>query len=642
MLIYFVLIGIDYIKKGKVKTFGYATLALALAGVLAVGSSSSRLWTTYEYSKDTMRGQAILKSVSNTEATSSSETDGLAFNYAMGWSAGYLDLMNVLIPRSVGGSSAEKIGTNSALYQDLRRKGANLPKNFTAPMYWGSMSSTMGTYYVGALICFLFIFGLLILQRSISWWLGGSVLLTFLLALGDNFASFNGFLYNYLPLLNKFRAPSSILGVTSVFFCLTAFLTLHEILNTKEKDKLLKPLYIAGGITGGICLIFALMGGSLFDFAGQSDARLQQAGYDLAAIISDRKSLLRNDALRSLLFIVLGAGLIMAFIKNKLKTNYLLAGIGLLLIIDLWSVGQRYISADEFQTPRVNNQNFVPRPIDTQIMNAEKSRGHYRVMDMSIDVFNSSSTSYFHNTVGGYHPAKLQRIQDLINQHITQGNQQVYDMLNTKYFISQQGQLQANPNAAGTAWFVESITKVNSAEEEINALKNFIPANEAVVLDREFNNYISAFDPQKNGTISLVDYAPDQLTYTSNTTSEQLAVFSEIWYGPNKGWEAYVDGQPVEHIRANYALRAMKIPAGEHKIEFKFNPTSYKIGETISLASSALIMLLLLLFIGYKGKEFYSSAQEELALSSTVRKAKVSTKPKLKKTERKKPKKKKR
>jgi hypothetical protein len=630
MLIYVVGLIVEMVKTKDYKHFGMGTLTLTIAGILAVAASTSTLWSTYEYAKDTMRGDPILKTVSNTEAKSSSETEGLAYNYAMGWSAGFMDLMNVLVPRSVGGSSRESVGTSSALYKDLTRKGARLPSNFQAPMYWGAMGSTSGTYYVGAIICMLFLMGAQILKGPIKWWLIGAVILTFLLALGNNLNFFNEPLFNNLPLLSKFRAPSSILGVTAVFFTIMATLSLGKVVaaSNKSKANLIKPLYIAAGISGGICLVLGLLGGSLFDFVGQSDARLQQAGYDMGAVISDRKSLLRNDSLRSLFFILLATGLIWAYLKDKVKVNMMLAGVGLLMLVDVWTVGQRYLSADDFVTPNQVQANFQPRPVDTQILNAEKSRGDYRVFDLSIDVFQSASTSYFHNTIGGYHPAKLQRYQDIIDYYLTKGNQGVMNMLNAKYIISQQGQLQQNPAAFGTAWFVESIKKVNTPQEEIDALSNTNLNNEAIVLDSEFNNYIGSFDPQKNGTITLTDYQPNHLTYTANATGEQLAVFSEIWYGPNKGWQAYIDGQPVDHIRSNYILRALKVPAGSHKIEFKFNPASFRIGDTISLASSLTIILLLLGYLGYSGLQYY----KELETMEPVPAAKPKSKP-LQKTE---------
>ncbi|MEM6320342.1 MAG: YfhO family protein [Bacteroidota bacterium] len=612
MLIYVGGLIVEAAKNKDFKPFLMGSLALTIGGILAVGASTARLWTTYEYSKDTMRGDPILKTVSNTEAQTSSETEGLAYNYAMQWSAGYMDLVNVLIPRSVGGSSRERVGTNSELYKSLTSRGAQLPRDFQAPMYWGAMGSTSGTYYVGAIICMLFLLGAQLVKGPVKWWLVGAVILTFMLALGKNLDFFNQPMFNNLPLLSKFRAPSSILGLTSLFFTILGTLGLHEVVKmpAKRKKELLKPLYIATGVVGGICLLFGVLGGSLFDFAGVSDAQYQQAGYDVGAIVADRKALLRNDSFRSLAFILAAAGLIWAYVNDKLKSLYLILAVGVLTVLDLWMVGQRYLKAADFVTPNQVQANFQPRAVDTQILNIEKSRGDYRVFDMSIDVFQSASTSYFHNTVGGYHPAKLQRYQDMIDYYIGQGNQGVLNMLNTKYFITQQGQLQQNPNAYGTAWFVESIKKADSPQAEIDAVGTTDLQNEAIVLDSEFNSYIGSFDPQKNGTIALTDYKPNHLTYNTNASSEQLAVFSEVWYGPDKGWDAYIDGQPADFVRANYILRAMKIPSGQHKVEFKFQPQSFIVGDTISMASSCLILLLLFGLLGKMGFDYYKELEQ--------------------------------
>ncbi|MEM1122156.1 MAG: hypothetical protein AAGJ18_17045, partial [Bacteroidota bacterium] len=442
---------------------GKSVLSLLLVGVLAIGASLSSLWTTYEYSQDTMRGDPILNNVSNTAAKSSSETSGLAWDYAMQWSAGTMDLFNVIIPRVVGGSSAEKVGSDSQFYQDLKRRGAQVGTTIQAPLYWGKVGSTSGTYYYGAIICFFFALGLQIVKGGVKWWLAGAVGLTMLLALGNNFAVLNKLLFNYFPLYSKFRAPSSILGVTSIFFCFLAMLGFHQLIKDSNKQQLFKPLYIAAGVTGGICLFFGLIGPAVFDFAGASDASYRQAGYNLEAIINDRKWVMRSDAFRSLFFIAAATGLCWAYLKDKLNEKLLIIAVGVLVVADLWVVNQRYVQPSDFlEGQSAIEQEFQPRQVDQQILNIEKSRGDYRVFDLSIDPFNSSKTSYFHNTIGGYHPAKLQRYQDVIDYYISKGNQGVLNMLNTKYFINQQGQLQQNPSALGTAWFVESIRKVNT------------------------------------------------------------------------------------------------------------------------------------------------------------------------------------
>lgn len=603
-----------HIKDKKIPQLGMAGGVLAAGLILALASSASSLWTTYEYSADTMRGKPILAST-NTTPASSSEVEGLDWEYAMQWSNGAMDLVSTIIPRAVGGSSNESISSSTAIAKSMRTKGAQIQN---APLYWGSLPFTSGPNYFGAIMCFLFVLGLITVKGPIKWWLGAGVLLTFLLSMGKNFESLNRFIFDTLPMYSKFRAHSSILSVTALLVPLLGIIGLHQLLSDKaDKKATTKALYIAAGITGGFCLLLGLMSGGLFDFANPKDASYQSGGWDIAALIETRKSLFQADAFRSFGLIAASAGLIWAYLNGKVSKTIILAGIGLLTIFDLWSVDKRYLNTDKFVTQTENKQAHTLRPVDQQIFAAENigvdasgnltgnnpvGRGGYRVLDMSINTFNSSATSYYHNTIGGYHPAKLQRFQDIIDRYITRGGQGVLDMLNTKYFINQQGQLQQNPGALGTAWFVESIRKVNTPNEEIDALGTIDAANEAVVLDSEFDNYVGGFDPQKNGTITLQSYNPTHLVYNTNANSEQLAVFSEVWYGPNKGWQAYIDDQPVEHIRANYVLRAMKIPAGQHKVEFKFAPKAYATGSTISLISSLLLIVALLGLIFWKSR----------------------------------------
>ncbi len=650
---------ITAIKSGNIKPFAKGSAVLALCSVLALGTFASKLLTSYEYGEDTMRGAAILKTeASNTTASSSSETEGLAYDYAMQWSNGWLDLVAMVIPRAVGGGSREKLSTSSNLSKDLRSKGANIGRDFRAPLYWGALPFTSGPAYFGALISFFFLMSFWLIDGRIKWSLTAAIIVTMLLSLGKNFSILNEPIFNYFPLYSKFRAPSSILGITNVFYCLMGALALNKIFSaTISKEKVLNALKFSAIGMGVFLLFFAFVGPSMFDFSSTGDAELANAGYDVNAVVNDRKEALRNDALRSLLIMALGAGLVWAFIQQKINKTIALAALGVIMIGDLWTIGKRYIDNDTFRNPRNATEKPFPfRAADQQIyasegvdFNAEgsannsslKRRGHYRVFDMAVNTFNSSSTSYYHNTIGGYHPAKLQRIQDLIDQYISQGNQNVLGMLNTKYFITRQQQVQQNPGALGPAWFVESIQKVNTPNEEIGALGTIDPANQAVVLDSEFGNYIGGFDPQKNGTISMTDYYPNHITYQTNATSEQLAVFSEVWYGPNKGWQAYIDGTAVDHVRANYILRALKIPAGQHKIEFKFAPATFNTGEMISYASS---ILLLLIVFGYLGKEFlayYKGIPEEMALAESQAKTRVTTKTKstLKKTTKRKKKK---
>ena len=601
------------IRKGEYLHLAKAVGVLLVGGILAVGSAASNLWITYEYSQDTMRGEPILKTEG--KPSSSSETKGLDWNYAMQWSNGTIDLFASFIPGVAGGGSQEPVGAKSAVVRDLRGKGARIPDDFSAPLYWGNLPFTSGPIYFGAVMFFFFLVGLTLVKGPVKWWLGLGTLLTLLLSMGNNLEGFNRLIFDYFPLYNKFRTPNSILSVTAFLVPTLGILALHKIVNKKVgKQEALRSLYIAGGVAGLICLFFALMGPSFYDFSSPSDPRYQQAGYDLGAIVADRKALMRSDAWRTLLLVALSGGLVWAYLNEKLKLSFLLVGLGVLVLFDQWTVGRRYLGDDLFVNPAQYQANFQPRPVDEQIL--QDKDPNYRVFDATESTFTSTRASFFHKSLGGYHAAKLQRYQDLIDRHLSKGNQQVFNMLNTRYLIVNGSDgnpsVRLNSGALGNAWFIDTIRYVNTPNEEIDALDNFDPGREAVV-HKEFKDYLNGFTPNKSGTISLTDYKPNDLTYQSDSPNEQFAVFSEIWYGPHKGWQAYIDGQPAEHIRVDYILRGMRIPAGQHTIEFKFDPESFERGKLISQIFSSVILLGLLGFIGYRGYQFYQHPPEEPA-----------------------------
>jgi len=586
------------LRRGEGAHLAKALLILLAGTVIGVGSSASKLWTTYEYAKDTMRGDPILESKTS-KAASSSETKGLEWDYAMQWSNGWLDLASSIIPRAVGGGSGEKVGTKSALYKDLRAKGANVGKDFKAPLYWGSLPFTSGPFYFGAIFCFLFVLGLMNVKGSIKWWLAITTLLMLLASMGKNFEVFNRFMFDYLPLFNKFRTPNSILAVAGFFIPILGIMSLSNVLDRREENrKVMQQVFIAAGITGGICLFFALLAPSMLDMSSSGDARLAEAGYSVDALKKDRASLLRGDAFRSLVLILISVGLIWSYLNNKIKSAVLIGVIGAIAVLDVLTVSKRYVDSGDFVAKRKYAQNFVERPVDTQILKDKDP--HFRVYDMSINTFNSAATSYYHKTIGGYNAAKLQRFQDLIDYQISKGNQAVLAMLNTKYVIGRDQKLQQFPGL-GNAWTVGDIKLVNTANEEIEALTGLDPALTAVV-HKEFAPYVDGLKSSTSDKITLTEYKPNHMTYTSNGVSENLAVFSEVWYGPDKGWNAYIDGVPVDHIRVNYILRALKIPAGKHTIEFKFEPSSYYKGEMITLILSILLVigLLYVLFTLYQ------------------------------------------
>ena len=390
---------------------------------------------------------------------------------------------------------------------------------------------------------------------------------------------------------------------------------------------MLKPLYIATGVLAAICLFFAFMGGSFFDFTSAARDANYVSNYNmnLDLLKAARADLMQSDSLRSLGIILVSAGLIWAYLTNKINQNILLVGLAVITIGDLWTVGKRYLNEDNFTNQRKYEAYKNPRKVDAQILNDKDP--HFRVHDFTINAWNSSSTSYFHNTIGGYHPAKLQRIQDLIERNISSednalrkgfssatsndlfGEIPAFNMLNTKYFIGNPDAAPIrNPRAMGNAWFVDNVKMVENPNAEIDALKGLDVASTAIV-HNEFSDYVAGLNPSKNGTIKLTKYQPNHMTYESNATSDQLALFSEVWYGPNKGWQAYIDGTAVDHIRANYILRGLKVPAGQHKIEFVFAPKSYSIGKIITLICS-LVIVFSFLWFAYNSLMNYLKEQE--------------------------------
>ncbi|GLR16213.1 YfhO family protein [Portibacter lacus] len=603
LMIYVIFELVSHIKSGKLKDFGISSAVLLLCTFVALGTSASKLLTTMEFAEDTMRGKPIIETAAG-DVTSSSQVDGLEFNYAMNWSNNALDLFSSYIPGFVGGGSAEPISKSSALAKSLKGR-ANIDKG---PLYWGGLPSTSGPIYFGAVMFFLFIFGLFVVKGPIKWWMLSAVIVTFMFSMGKNLEWFNRFFFDYVPLFNKFRTPNSVLSVTAILIPFLGILGLNELFKSDiDKEDLIKKLYIAAGILLGSCVIFGLAGPALFDFSAPNDARYGQMGYDVNAIIKDRQSLLRSDSFRSFAFIALAAGLIWLYLKDKLKSVYVILGLSLFTIIDLFGIGKRYLNNDDFVSAREIQNKYQPRDVDIYIM--KDTDPHFRVHDMTQDPFNSSFASYFHKTIGGYNPAKLQRAQDLIDYHISQGNMNVLNMLNTKYFITNNNEgkavVQPNMQALGNAWFVEDIIMLKTNLEEINGLAGFDP-NKTALVNSEFSNYFEGWTVSKseNARIQLTEYKPNKLTYTSTGTGDKLAVFSEMWYGPNKGWQAYLDGQPVDHIRVNYALRAMKVPAGSHTIVFEFDPQTYKLGTVISLISSLILVGLLgfMIFLYFKRK----------------------------------------
>ncbi len=603
---------IDSARKQEWTLLGKALAVLVVGGLLAAGSTASNILPTRELTEDTMRGAPILEKEQTVQVSSSSETEGLAWDYAMQWSNGVIDLVATFIPGAAGGSSGEQLDRSSKL--------ARLTNQQVLPLYWGPLPFTSGPAYLGALIFLLFLLGAFVVKGPLKWWLVLGTFFIFLLSLGKNLESLNRLLFDYLPLFNKFRAPSSALSIVPLLMTTLGFLGLYEIAAGKvDKTKALQGLYISAGILGLTALFFWIAGPSFYEMIKPQEAAYDQRIQD--AFLADRQDLMQSDALRTLALILLGGGLLWALIQKRLDSKLVFGGLAVLILFDFWTIDRRYLNEGDFEPRRTQREAFQARPVDQQIL--KDNDLSYRVLDLTIPTFQSAQASYFHKTIGGYNAAKLQRYEDLINRHISKGNPGVLNMLNTRYIINgQPGQerVQPNPAALGNAWFVDSLILVQTPNQEIDALTDLDPGRTAVVRETEFAGLVDPFPKNNSGSIELTDYYPDRLTYSSKNSQKGLAVFSEIWYGPDKGWKAFIDGEPAPHFRVNYALRGMMVPAGEHTIEYRFEPATYRIGKTISLLSSGLLLIGLLGML-YINREALLATPEPAPVQTKKKKA---------------------
>jgi hypothetical protein len=586
------------IKKHTLKEYFKSSAFLLIAASIAIAPELGNLISTAEYAKDTMRGGSELKRNEETEKNS-----GLDIDYAYAWSYGKSETMNLLIPNFYGASSHYNIGENSECYSVLRPTGQAKQFCQHAPMYWGKQPFTDGPSYIGAIVCFLFVLGLFLVKGPEKWWLLGATILAIVLAWGKHFETVNNFLFYHLPLYNKFRVPAMALIITEVTMATMAILALKEIFDNKGDRKIyLKPVYVSVGITGGLCLLFALFGGSLMSFSGLSDAQYQNYPDLLNAIVADRKSLLLSDSWRSFIFIALVAGLLWCYINKKFRNAvYPVAMIGILILIDLWSVDKRFLNYDNFVDKKKTSE-VIPTEIDKEILKDKDP--NYRVLNLTSSTFQESKTSYFHKSIGGYSPVKLSRYQDIIDYYFAGSiNPNIINMLNTKYIIfpTQQGsQTQINRAALGNAWFVNDLQWANSPNEEIEALKDFDPAQTAFI-DKEWQSKLEGWESLQHGEdsaafIRLTNYAnPGNLFYESNSTMPHMAVFSEVFY---KTWHAYIDGEEAPLVRVNYILRGLKVPAGNHKIEFKCIDDVFLQNAKFSKISSIIVGVIILCLLG--------------------------------------------
>ena len=598
---YFLLIGclffaelFIHIKEKRIKDFLIATLLFGVAVGVGIGARYTKTALSQEYVKETMRGGHSELEKENDEQN---KTTGLDLDYATQWSYGIDETLTLLIPNYMGASTNYDVGTNSKVYQELISKG--VPKKNAAdfcknvPTYWGTQPFTSGPVYVGAIICFLFVLGLCIVRGPYKWALLVATIFSILLSWGRNFMPLTELFFNYFPMYNKFRAVASILVVAELTMPLLGFLAIKAIMDKQiKKERLIKSIYISAGITAGICLFVALFGSMFHNFTSPNDESLlaqlpESLGTVIVnAIVAERASMLQADAFRSFAFILLGAGILWLFVKEKIKLPYFMAILGILILADMWTVNKRFLNDDSFVAPKTETAYFKKLPYEEAIL--QDPDPHFRVLNLTTNTFNESRTSYYLKSIGGYNAAKLRRYQDIISEHIasTKMNMEVLNMLNTKYFIvkGQNGEPmpQYNPYAMGNAWYIDSVLVVNTPNEESDAL-NVINLENTAVLDAKFADFVKDFVPGKDSTaqVKFLSYAPNALEYQSQATKDGIIVFSEIYYP--YGWKAYIDEQPVEHFRVNYTLRALNVPAGEHHIRFEFIPDAIKKAEPVSI-----------------------------------------------------------
>jgi hypothetical protein len=594
------------VREKRIPGFLKTTGMLAAAALLAVAVNFSYLYTTWEYSKKTIRGKSELT------YNSENKTSGLDKDYVVQWSQGIGETLTLLIPNFKGGSHDTNPGIDSESYRALQNRVEN-PRQVINQviMYHGEKPFTSGPYYAGAIIIFLFVLGLFLVRGADKWWLLAATIVSVVLSWGKYVMPLTSFLLDYLPLYNKFRAPEMTLVIAGFTLPLLGFMALQQVITGQVTSVVLrKSLKWAFGITGGITLAFALVPGIAGDFAAPFDGAYPD--WLTEAVRSDRSAILRADALRSFILIALAAGTLYLWHLKKINIKILIGTLAVLIVTDLWVIDKRYLNAGNFVTKREAGAIYQPAAADLEILKDKDLS--YRVLPLQ-NPWADSRASYFHKNVGGYHAAKLRRYQEMIEHHFTPEIEKMIDglrnekpasevfadlpainMMNTRYIIYDlNAPPLVNPNALGNAWFAENFIIVPDADTEIEDLKSINPAATAIV-DQRFAEHLQGktFNPDTASFIRLTEYQPNYLRYESNTASEQLVVFSEIYY--RDGWKSFVDGKEYPHFRANYILRAMVVPAGNHVLEFRFEPESFLKGNKVSLAGSILLFLAVALY----------------------------------------------
>ncbi|NLD63994.1 MAG: YfhO family protein [Bacteroidales bacterium] len=599
---------IHSIKSKVIPSFLKPLGVLVVAALIAFSVNFASLYSTWEYSKESTRGKSELSKAEGTNEK------GLDKEYITQWSYGIGESLTFLIPNLKGGASAP-FDNNSETLKVLRKNNMGQAQG-QLYRYWGKQPSTSGPVYFGAVVLFLFVLGLLVIKGREKWWILTAALLSLLLSWGKNFMPLTSLFIDFFPGYDKFRAVSMTLVMAGVLVPLLGVLALRELSEgTIDRNKAAKSVLTAALITGGLAFIFFLMPGLAGSFLRPDEQSFPDSlAWIKDAMVADRKAMLRTDALRSFVFISGGAALIWFSLKGKIKPAYALLGLVVLFLVDQIPVDARYLGSSNFQTKRAAASSFAPSAADKEILSDE---GEFRVLNLTVSVFNDASTSYYHQSIGGYSGAKMKRYQELIETGLTDDinslisslrtsttmeeaagvmqNLGILNMLNTRYIILDPGSAPLyNRYASGNVWLVNGITLVENADAELQAVRTINP-KEVAVADRRFAEMIpvAATAASPGDTIYLTSYEPNLLIYRAELTSERVAIFSEIYY--KYGWKAFIDDIPADHFRANYVLRGMTLPAGSHTITFRFEPESYKIGNKVSLAGSILLLAFLVL-----------------------------------------------
>ena len=584
---------IHAIKNDELTVFIKKAAVIISAVVLGIGANSSRIMAMKEYADFSTRGKSEL--TINADRTEKKQTTGLDKSYITEYSYAKLETFNLFIPRYMGGGTFEELSEDSNFYKLIeKRAGKKVADDYSKQVltYWGDQTIIEAPAYIGAVIFFLFFLGIFLVKGKLKQWLVAATIFSILLSWGRNFDVITNFFIDYIPLYNKFRAVSSIQVIAELCVPILAILALRdlfskEINNVKKRKVLEKAVFTFGGV---IVLGF-LLAHVFSTFEGIRDNNYKDLVGLIDAVIADRKAMLLSDTIRSLVLVILTGGILWLFLKDKLKKNLVIVGLGVLVLFDLISVDKRYVNQEDFTNSRRVDKPFVASNVDKQIL---QDTTHFRVGNFVGNPMQDGTTSYFHQSIGGYHAAKMGRYSELFEYQIAKKNMQVLNMLNTKYLIvadnKGEKQAQLNPYANGNAWFVNEIKLVDSANKEMMALDSLQTKFEAVIDNRQLDQTINlTFDKDSTATISLKKYDVTELTYESKTNKKQFAVFSEIFY--KDGWNAYVDGQLTPHYRVNYVLRGMIVPEGNHTITFKFEPKVIQKGGLISLISYIILIL---------------------------------------------------